>query len=371
MDLLKDWFRRTFSDPQVVILGVILAAFILLFFGFGRMLWPVLASVVVAYLLEAGVQLLQRIGLPRVPAVLLVFLLFLAGLVFLIFGVAPIISRQLTQLVTNLPGYVTQGQALVVELMQRYPQLVTEAQIETVMANMSAELARWGQQILGWSLSSVVNVVGLIILLVLIPVLVYFMLMDKNTLIAWFKSFLPRDRRLVSTVWADVERQIANYVRGKVLEILIVGAVTYVTFIVLGLQYAALLAVVVGFSVLIPYVGAFSATLPVALVAFFQFGWGWEFGSVVIAYTVIQILDGNVLVPLIFSEAVNLHPVAIIVAILIFGGLWGFWGVFFAIPLATVVQAIIAAWPRAPAAVSEDGSAEGETARSTQSTSEA
>jgi putative permease len=366
VELLKNWFRRTFSDPQVVILGMTLVAFVLFFFWFGRMLWPVLASIVIAYLLEAMVQFLERARLPRIPAVLIVFLLFLAGLVFLIFGVAPIISRQLTQLVTNLPGYVTQGQAALVELMRQYPQLVSQAQIEAITANLSAELARWGQQIVGWSLASVANIAGLLILLVLIPVLVYFMLMDKTKLVDWFKSYLPQERRLVSTVWADVERQIANYVRGKVLEIVIVGAVTYVTFTVLGLDYAALLAVVVGFSVLIPYIGAFTATLPVALVAFFQFGWGWEFGSVVIAYTIIQVLDGNVLVPLIFSEAVNLHPIAIIVAILIFGGLWGFWGVFFAIPLATVVQAILAAWPKAQSA-----DLEAETVAPAQSTSEA
>lgn len=353
MDVLKDWFRKFFSDPQVVILGLILAAVILFFVSFGRMLWPVLASVVLAYLLEAGVQFLQRRGVPRMASVLVVFLLFLASLVFLLFGVAPIISRQLTQLVTNLPAYVSQGQDLLAELPRQYPQLVSEAQLVLVTDNMSAELARWGQQLLGWSLASVVNIVGLLILLVLIPVLVYFLLMDKDKLIQWFVGYLPKERHLASEVWADVERQIANYVRGKVLEIVIVGAVSYVTFVVLGLQYAALLAVIVGFSVLIPYVGAFSATLPVALVAFFQFGWGWEFGSVVIAYTVIQVLDGNVLVPLIFSEAVNLHPIAIIVAILIFGGLWGFWGVFFAIPLATVVQAILAAWSR------HNGNAEG------------
>jgi len=87
--------------------------------------------------------------------------------------------------------------------------------------------------------------------------------------------------------------------------------------------------------------------LPIAFVAYFQWGWGWSFGQVMIAYAVIQALDGNVLVPLLFSEALNLHPVAIIVAILVFGGLWGFWGVFFAIPLATVVQAVLKAWPRA------------------------
>ena len=140
--------------------------------------------------------------------------------------------------------------------------------------------------------------------------------------------------------------QIANYVRGKAGEIVIVGAVSYVTFISLGLQYSALLATMVGFSVLIPYIGAAVITLPIAFVAYFQWGWGWSFGQIMIAYGIIQALDGNVLVPLLFSEALNLHPVAIIVAILVFGGLWGFWGVFFAIPLATVVQAVLRAWPR-------------------------
>ena len=114
----------------------------------------------------------------------------------------------------------------------------------------------------------------------------------------------------------------------------------------LGLQYAALLATLVGLSVLIPYIGAAVVTLTIALVGFLQWGWGWDFVQLMIAYAIIQALDGNVLVPLLFSEAVNLHPVAIIVAILVFGGLWGFWGVFFAIPLATVVQAVLKAWPR-------------------------
>jgi len=107
-----------------------------------------------------------------------------------------------------------------------------------------------------------------------------------------------------------------------------------------------LLAVVVGLSVVVPYVGATVVTFPVLLVAWFQWGWGQDFVWVAVAYLVIQALDGNVLVPLLFGEVVNLHPIAIIVAILVFGGLWGFWGVFFAIPLATLVNAVIRAWPR-------------------------
>ena len=346
MNLLTSWFRRTFADPQVVILGIVLIVSVLIIAGLGRMLAPVFASIVIAYLLEAVVARLQQLGLARIASVLLVFLLFLASLFFLLFGLVPMLTRQLTQLVQQLPNYITQGQELLLQLPQRYPQLISEQQIQHVINSVGAELAVAGQAFLTWSLTSVGTVVGLLILLILIPVLVFFLLKDKDLLIDWFKSFLPAERHLVSSVWADVEAQIANYVRGKAGEIVIVGAVSYITFVSLGLKYSALLATMVGFSVLIPYIGAAVITLPIAFVAYFQWGWGWSFGQVMIAYGIIQALDGNVLVPLLFSEALNLHPVAIIVAILVFGGLWGFWGVFFAIPLATVVQAVLRAWPR-------------------------
>ncbi len=119
----------------------------------------------------------------------------------------------------------------------------------------------------------------------------------------------------------------------------------YISFGLMGLNYAALLALLVGLSVIIPYIGAMLVTFPVLLVGFFQWGVGTEFYTLFAVYLVIQALDGNVLVPLLFSEAVNLHPVAIILAVLFFGGIWGTWGVFFAIPLATLIKAIISAWP--------------------------
>ena len=346
MNLLTSWFRRTFADPQVVILGIVLIVGVAIVAGLGQMLAPVFASIVIAYLLEAVVIRLQMLGLPRLVSVVLVFLLFLASLFFLLFGLVPMLTRQLTQLVQQIPSYISQGQELLLQLPQRYPQMISEEQIQHLINSVGNELAALGQLFLTWSLTSVGNVVGLLVLLVLIPVLVFFLLKDKSQLIDWFKGYLPAERHLVSSVWADVEAQIANYVRGKAGEIVIVGAVSYITFISMGLQYSALLATMVGFSVLIPYIGAAVVTLPIAFVAYFQWGWGWSFGQVMIAYAIIQALDGNVLVPLLFSEALNLHPVAIIVAILVFGGLWGFWGIFFAIPLATVVQAVLKAWPR-------------------------
>jgi putative permease len=181
---------------------------------------------------------------------------------------------------------------------------------------------------------------------ILVPMLVFFFMKDKDRIIGWFNQYLPRERNLSMRVWREVDMQIGNYVRGKFIEILILLGTSYLTFTLMNLNYALLLAVLMGISVIIPYVGATLVTIPVVLVAFFEWGVTDEFWYLLLAYAIIQAVDGVVLVPLLFSEVVNLHPVAIIVAILFFGGLWGFWGVFFAIPLATLVKAVLTAWPR-------------------------
>jgi putative permease len=180
----------------------------------------------------------------------------------------------------------------------------------------------------------------------LVPILVFFFLKDRELIGVWFRGYLPRERALITQVAEEMNKQIANYIRGKVIEIIICGVVTYIAFAALGLNYAALLALFVGLSVVVPYIGAVVVTVPVALIGLFQWGFGDQFIYLMVVYGIIQALDGNVLVPLLFSEAVNLHPVAIICAVLLFGGMWGFWGVFFAIPLATLFKAVIDAWPR-------------------------
>ena len=189
------------------------------------------------------------------------------------------------------------------------------------------------------------NLVTLGIYAFLVPLMVFFLLKDKRQLIDGVSRFLPRNRTLASKVWVEMQQQIANYIRGKLVEILVVTAVTYAIFLTFGLNYPLLLAVAVGFSVLVPYIGAVLVTIPVVLVAIFQFGDTHTFWYILIAFVVSQLLDGNLLVPFLFSEVVNLHPLIIIIAVLIFGGLWGFWGVFFAIPLATLVKAVVNAWP--------------------------
>ncbi len=345
MQLITNWFKRTFSDPQVMLLTVLLVLGFVIVVFMGHMLAPVLASLVIAYLLEGLVALLERRHAPRLLAVTVVIVLFMIFVTLVMFGLLPLLSQQATQLVQQLPNMIAEGQQLLMALPERYPEIFSQQQANDLMAVIRGEIASFGQQVLSVSLASVTGLLTVLVYLVLMPLLVLFFLKDKGRIIGWFTRFLPHDRAFVNRIWADVDRQIANYVRGKFWEIMIVWAVSFATFSVLGLQYAMLLAVVVGLSVIIPYIGATVVTFPVLLVGWFQWGWGSDFVTLTIAYLVIQALDGNVLVPLLFSEVVNLHPVAIIVAILVFGGLWGFWGVFFAIPLATLVNAVLGAWP--------------------------
>ena len=316
----------------------------------GNMLAPVIAAVVIAYLLEGPVALLERHRTPRLAGVMVVFCAFMFFVFVVIFALLPLLSRQTTQLVQVLPTMLLRGQDALLKLPETYPELFSENQVRELIAQIRNEAVGFGQQVVSLSLSSVTGVITLLVYLFLAPLMVFFFLKDKHRIIAWTTRFMPDERRLLHHVWVDVDRQIGNYVRGKFIEILVVWLVSYVTFALMGLQFAMLLAVAVGLSVLIPYIGAVTVTVPVAFVAYFQWGLTSDFAYLMIAYAVVQILDGNVLVPLLFSEVVDLHPVAIVTAVLMFGGLWGFWGVFFAIPLATVVQAVLKAWPDVPKA---------------------
>jgi putative permease len=346
VEIIRDWFQRHLSDPQVIGLAVVLLAGFVIMYAAGDMLAPVIASIIIAYLLEGLVAYLETKGSPRLAGVIIVFSAFMAFLVFVTFGLMPLLSRQATQLVQELPNMVARGQDILLTLPERYPELFSEEQVRDLITAIRAETVAFGQYAVSASFASVVGIIAWVVYLILMPLMVFFFMKDKTRIVEWMTGFLPADRDLLGQVWHDVDLQIGNYVRGKFIEIMIVWVATYVTFAFLGLQFSMLLGVVVGLSVLIPYIGAVTVTIPVALVAYFQWGFTADFGWLLLAYAVIQAVDGNLLVPVLFSEAVNLHPVAIIVAILIFGGLWGFWGIFFAIPLATLVQAVLKAWPK-------------------------
>ncbi|MDZ7686823.1 MAG: AI-2E family transporter [Gammaproteobacteria bacterium] len=345
MDFINDWFRRHFADKQLVILIVVMASIALAIFLVGNIMAPVIAAVIIAFLLQGAINRLEGHGVPHWLAFWFTFLTALAGFMVLLLIMLPIIFREGAALIQQIPSMMGQARRLLIRLPEEYPELITVQQVNDALSVISAEILEIGQTLLSYSFASAVTAFAVIVYAVLLPFMVFFMVRDKDAILAWMLSFLPEERPLTNQVWSEIERYIDAYIQGKVWEILIVGAAAYITFVILGLDYAVLLATITGLSVLIPYIGAFGVSIPVAFVAFYQFGLTPEFAYVVVAYIVIQVLDGNVLVPLLFSEAVSLHPVAIIIAIVFFGGLWGFWGIFFAIPLATVIMAVINAWP--------------------------
>ncbi len=345
LEIIGSWINRHFSNEEAIYLVVFMVAGFTLLFVFGATLAPVLTGLVLAFLLQGIVKRLTGWGMPEKPAVYLTFVFFLGVLTTILLFVVPLIWQQLSALRAALPNIITRLQDMVRELPEIAPGFVTAEQVDQWLNLAAGEVGSFSGSLLNAALTQVPSVVGVLIFLILVPISVFFFLKDKKPLMAWFHSLLPGERPLLDRVGNEMNLQLANYVRGKAIEILIVGSVTFVVFEFLGLNYAALLGLTVGLSVLIPFVGAAVVTIPVALVAIFQFGWTWDMAWILIAYAVIQALDGNFLVPLLFSEAVDLHPITIIVAVLAFGGLWGIWGVFFAIPLATLVKAIYNAWP--------------------------
>ncbi len=346
MEQISDWVKKQLANPQVVFLTIALVVLFVIIFYAGDMLAPVLAGIVIAYLLEGIIKRLMFLKLPRIVCVWLVFSGFMLFLVLIVFGLLPTLYTQLTQVVAQIPSMLTKGQAALMALPERYPDLFSIEQVQEIIGSLRNDLTAFGQTVVTSSLSGAASIITLLIYVILLPILIFFFLKDNKRIIAWFSDLLPSDNQLAIQVWRDVDRQISNYIRGKFWEILIVWFASFVTFSLLGLQFSMLLAVLVGVSVLIPYLGAAVVTVPVVVIAYFQWGWTGDFATLVVAYLIIQALDGNLLVPLLFSEVVNIHPVAIIVAVLFFGGLFGVWGVFFAIPLATLVQAIMVAWPK-------------------------
>jgi putative permease len=344
LGVFGNWYKRKFSDPNALMLLLLIIFSSILFYALGEILMPVIVAIVIAYLLDVPVTKLERLGIRRSLATSFTLIVFFFVCFVVAVALVPVISKQSVNLVKEVPLIWSSAQDWLATLPERYPSVIEVGYIKSMMEGVNERVVGFGEQLLSASVSSLGNVVALLIYIILVPLMIFFMLNDKGFFVESLSLVLPKERRLITQVGEEMNTQIANYIRGKVIEIVIIGAVTSIAFTLLDLRFAILLGVLVGISVLIPYIGAAVVTIPVAVVGLFQFGLTAEFGYLMLVYFIIQALDGNLLVPLLFSEAVSLHPLYIIIAVLLFGGLWGFWGVFFAIPLATLVKALITAW---------------------------
>ncbi len=345
LEEINNLFRKIFSNEESLVFALLLGlAFFVLYF-LGNILTPFLISIIFAYLLVGMQSRLEKYGLGKSLSLILTYTFFLLIGIALMIWLIPLVSQQLQSLIVEIPKWLNAFMFFVQDIPTKYPDLVSSDQIATFLQTASSQITSISQDFLKASISGIQNTLLVAINLILLPILVFFFLFDRKSIIAGFLSVLPKERTMLKQVWVEMDEQLSNYSRGKVIEIIIVGSVAALLFIYFGLQYVALLSVLVGLSVLIPFLGAFIVTLPVAAVGLLQFNLTFDFWLLMGSYLVLQILDGYLLVPLLFSDAVKLHPVAIILAVFVFGGLFGIWGVFFAIPIATLIKAIWNSWP--------------------------
>ena len=233
LDVIKHWYRTRFTDPGAVALFLsLLFGFVVMYF-LGHILAPFFAAVVIAYLLDWPVSRLERWGFKRVWATALVQLLFAVVVVLSLISIVPTFLSQMANLAREIPSMITSTQDALLTLPERYPEIVDVTLMQSVLDDGRSRLLGSANAILSVSFSSLTNAAVLMVYLVLVSVLVFFMLKDKRELMNSASRFLPRNRELVSRVWREMNVQIANYVRGKVIEILIVGVVSYLTFFII------------------------------------------------------------------------------------------------------------------------------------------
>ena len=342
---LKNFFDTYFfKEEQYAALVLLLIALVLIYFV-GSLITPFFIALLIAYLLNGAMAFFGSKGASKRTSLFLAFIIFTAFYVSM-FLLLPLITSQIGSLINELPAIANYVEKLAQNLLKAYPEIFSQSQVDGLAGSITSFFPTIAEQILIQMNAGFSAMMNALIYIILIPFFVFFFLKDKNEMIEYATYFLPKNSQLLSTLWSDLNIQLFGYIRGKALEMIIVGFITSLVFAFIGVNYSILLGIMVGLSVLVPLFGAIIVTIPVVAIGLFQYGLESTFFIFLASYLIIQTLDGNFLFPLLLGREVNLHPVLIILAILIFGGIWGFWGLLLAVPIATFIRAILRAWPK-------------------------
>ena len=338
--LFGKFINRFFSNEESIYFAILLLFSFLFIILFGNALLPVIISIVIAFLLNGLMRTLLNMQISKKLALTLTLIVFF-GFYLSLFIALPSLGAQINNLLQNLPSIVSSFQLTLTEMNNYF----SKEDLDLIFSNLSNQINNLLSSALGQLAGTISLMFNAILYAIMIPLMVFFFLKDKEELLPLAGFILPKKNGFMQSVFSEMNDQLFNYVTGKFIEMLIIASSSYVLFAILGLPYAVLIAILVGLSVIIPIFGAILVTIPVVLIGLYEWGLTENFYWLLGLYLLIQILDGNVLVPLLFSNRNNLHPVIIIISVLFFGGIWGFWGLFFAIPLATFIKAIINSWP--------------------------
>ena len=207
-NFINTWYKRYFTDPQASLLVILLAFGLIISVTMGKMLAPLLAALIIAYLLEGAVSKLQIRDISRFSSVNIVYSLFLVLMAFILFGLMPLLSKQVSQFFQEVPEMIRNVQGLLLRLPEQYPELVSQEYVLELNENIRDNLSELGQNVLSFSLASVPAVITILVYLILVPLMIFFFLKDKKIVMEWVTNFLPKERHLVNEVWVEIDAQI-------------------------------------------------------------------------------------------------------------------------------------------------------------------
>lgn len=324
-----------------------LAAFALFLYLFSGVLTPFIAALILAYLLDPVVDRFERIGVSRLVATCLVVIGCVIFFVLLLVIAVPIIVNQTTAFLAKVPAYSLRLQALLTEyggpLIERVGGPDRLKEIQASLGSGLGEAAKWAGGVLASLVSSGTTVIGVISLLVLTPVIAFYVLLDWDHMVEKIDGWLPLDyRETVRGLAREMDATVAGFIRGQALLCLILGLFYAVGLMLIGLNFGFLIGILAGIISFIPFVGSITGLLVAGGVAIAQF-WPeyWMVIAVLAIFGIGQFVEGNILQPKLLGDAVGLHPVWLMFALLAFGSLLGFAGVLLAVPLAAVIGVLV------------------------------
>jgi predicted PurR-regulated permease PerM len=330
---------------QIAFWLAILVAVVLMLWLLSEILLPFVAGLAIAYLLTPLTDRLVRLGVNRLAAALLIITLVVMAIVLLILLVAPIVGGQLTSFIENIPGYVTKLQTLLSDPSRPWVQKVLGAgfNADKSLGDLVTQGVGWLTAFLKSLWSGGRALVSLFSLVVVTPVVAFYLIYDWHRMIRTADSWIPvHQRETVRKLARDIDAAIAGFVRGQTAVCLILGSFYAAALTLSGLNFGLLIGLISGVITFIPYVGSMTGLILALGVAVAQF---WpHYSSILIVlgiFLVGQFLEGNVLAPKLVGQSVGLHPVWLIFALLAFGYLFGFVGLLVAVPLAATIGVLV------------------------------
>lgn len=343
-------------ERQILFWFAIFAVFCCALYLLGAAVTPFAAGLALGYLLDPVVHKLERLGLNRLGASLLILVVFGASFAVILIVVAPLLGAQLISFAQRLPSYAIRLQALAVDegnlLLDKYgggwldatglKEHLTAQQMQNSIGNFVAQGAQWLITALRSLVSGGAAVFSFLSLLIITPIVAFYILVDWSRMVGELDSWLPLDHRdHIRAIAAEINHALAGFIRGQSLVCLFLGLWYGIGLTLIGLDFGFLIGVIAGVLSFIPYIGSLTALVLSIGVSLVQ---GWPnmklFLMAVAVVVTGQFLEGYVVSPKLVGESVGLHPVWLMFALLAFGELFGFVGLLVAVPTAAAIAVL-------------------------------